>query len=233
MKLFKLDKKNSCVQLLLTCFCTLISFNCNSQSNTNDSISNSDIRKWGNFEIVNNLPLPFTIEKYKDFEKYSVKLLSDVNGKWVLVDNLRFKIFQLEKKLFKNIYPISKDFYYQFVYKKSLKGLLLLLIIQTNEQTGDYFFYINSFNASGEIIDHLKIAGQKIDDYDRFCNIDINGNIQIRTIKFDMPTNDGLTNGVESDEQYIIDPKGYFKKIKETQKKGLFDIKDDKIIRVG
>lgn len=120
------------------------------------------------------------------------------------------------------------------MYKKNYKNYVLLVIIQINRLTGDYFLKLNVHGLSGYLIDTLSLAGQKIDDYNQYCRVDSNLIIKIRKLK-DLtlsPQSREPWPELETKEEYELTNDGHFKQTYFKQEKGLFIIKDEEEIRV-
>jgi|GEM_PF-762762 len=214
-------------------FVLIISLNCLSQNSKNQNNQNLNISFTEFISKFVQLKLPLEINRLNDLGKYSDKIVKVVKGKNVLKTNpLCPTIPKDEYKFISDKFPTNKNFYYQSVYVKDYKNYVLLVIIQNNRITGDYFLKLNVYNLSGKIIDTLSLAGQKIDKTDRFCSIDTNLKIKIRILNFYPDNQNGELNGLEIKEEYLIADDGHFKRTYYKKEEGLFLIKDDEEIRV-
>lgn len=206
---------------------------CLSQNSNNINIVEVDDYFKSYINTFTELKLPMGINKLDDFDKYSDVVLEKIKGETAVVENtLCPKILKKDYKYLSDKYPTGKNYTYQSVYKKKWNGLFLLIIVQSNNQTGDYFLFLNTCMPSGVIVDTLRLAGQKINDYDRFCTIDSNFTINIRTLKYLTDNNNGGTNGFETIEEYLIKDDGHFSRIRFLKEKAVFSILNDEVIRI-
>ena len=171
------------------------------------------------------LPLPFNLLDLNDLQKYADNIIQQTNSKTIIVPNpLCPLIYKCEYKYINKINSNTNDNQYRRLYKRYTTKLILLLIKQTNNLTGDYSFNLNSYSLSGKLIDTLTLAGQKIDDYDQFCSIDSSLAIKIRIIKgLPQTQKPGEPSpNIEINKEYIITPDGYFKQTFYNQKQGYY-----------
>jgi len=222
-KRVKIKTKNMKANIIIIWL--IFSFNCLSQNYTKVNKQNNDVSFPEYISIFNSIKLPLNIFCLSDFDKYGDTNWKEVNGKTILVSNSSCPLIPSNYfKYIKDKYPTGKNYYYQSVYKKVLKNYVLLIIEQTNKQSGDYFLKLNTFGFTGNFIDTLTIAGQKIDDYDQFCSIDSSLVIKIRIIKgLPQTQKPGEPSpNIEINEKYIITDDGHFKQIFRNQENGYF-----------
>jgi len=213
----------------------IFSQNCFTQSFKKQVSKNTDISFAEFTKKFNVLELPLDISHLTDFGKYDDKVFKEVNGKTILVVNPLYPEIQInEYKYIKDKYSINKNFHYQSVYKTNFKKYILLVIEQTDRKLGDFFLKLNVYNLSGNLIDTLSLAGQKIDDYDQFCRIDSSLKIKIRRLKdlTQPPQSREPWPNLETIIEYIITDDGHFKQIYYKQQKGLFVRRNNEMIQI-
>jgi len=227
--------KNKIMKTYLIILGLIISLSCSTQINKKHQRIITDVSFTEYISKFNTLQLPLKINCLADFEKYGDNNWKEINGKTILVPNPLCPLIRInEYKYIRDKYPTNKNFYYQSVYKKGLKKYVLLVIEQTNRLTGDFFLKLNVHDLSGNLIDTLSLAGQKIDDFDQYCKIDSSLTIKIRRLKdlTQPPQSHEPWPELETIEVYILTDNGHFKQTYFKQEKGLFTTKENEIIRV-
>lgn len=232
--LFKSAKiKDKIMKKLIILVGLMISFGSFSQGHKKQVNKDIEVSFSNYLRRFKQLELPLDIYHLYDLGKYSNMITKEINGKTVLVPNPLCPTIPInEYKYLKDKYSIGKSLYYQSVYKKTCKNYILLVIIQNNRVNGDYFLKLNIHRLSGDLIDTLSLAGQRIDKIDRFGSIDSNLKIKIRTLNFISDTPSGQMNAIEIKEEYQITDYGYFKRTYFMKEKGVFIIKNGDEIRV-
>jgi hypothetical protein len=219
--------------ILVICLYTLLGCRCrdtNAQTNLTDT--SKFVLFLNNFDKLN---LPLSIMKLDDFGKYSDTLWQVINGSTQLVPNPVCKVIEKSNYNFIKVkYPTDKNYHYAGLYKTSVNDYFLLIMKQSNYLTNEYWLKLSLYNKIGNLLDTLTIAGQKVNDYDRYCKINTNLTINIRMIK-ELTSEEGdndLLPALEIKEEYIITKDGHLKCLSHSKENGYFKFENNEIIRV-
>lgn len=205
-------------------------------NDTNTQTNLTDSSKFAFF--INNfetLHLPLKIVSVSDFDKFMQSIWQNINGSNLLVHNPICK--DIEKSNYNFIrekYPIDKNFHYFGFYKMKINEFFILIMRQTNDVNDDYWIKLNLYSKSGILQDTLTIAGQKVNDYDRYCEIDTNFTINIRVFKelASKENNNNTLTAIETKEKYVITKDGHLKCLSHSKEMGYFKFENNEIIRV-
>ncbi|HQJ96765.1 MAG TPA: hypothetical protein PLN17_06555 [Candidatus Cloacimonas sp.] len=173
--------------------------------------------------------------KLDDFSKYSDTIWQVIDGSTQLVPNPVCKVIEESNYDFiKEKYPIDKSYRYVGLYKAKINDYFLLIMKQSNYLINEYWLKLSLYSKSGNLQDTLTIAGQKVNDYDRYCDIDKDFTINVRVFKeLTSEENDNTTlPAIEIKEKYVITEDGHLKCLSHSKEKGYFKIENNEIIRV-
>lgn len=203
------------------------------------SNAQSSLIESSKFELFLNhfdtLHLPLRIMKLSDFGKYSDTIWRIINGYTQLVPNPVCRALEKSDYDFiKEKYPTDENFHYDGLYKTKVYDYFLVIMKQNNYLIDEYWLKLSLYNKVGILLDTLTIAGQKVNDYDRYCEIDTSFIINIRVFKelvSDENANETLP-AIEIKEKYVITEDGHLKCLSQNKVRGYFKIENDEIIRV-
>ena len=152
---------------------------------THSPINKTDSSKFVLFlKNFDSLHLPLSIMKINDFGKYSDTIWQVINGSTQLVSNPVCKVIEKSNYDFiKDKYPTVESYHYMGLYKKRVNEYFLLIMKQNNYLLNEYWMKLCLYDKTGNLKDTLTIAGQKVNDYDCYCEIDTNLVISLRVIK--------------------------------------------------
>ncbi|HBL78303.1 MAG: hypothetical protein A2W90_16395 [Bacteroidetes bacterium GWF2_42_66] len=173
--------------------------------------------------------------KLDDFGKYSDTIWQVINGSTQLVSNPVCKVIEKSNYDFiKEKYPTDKSYQYVGLYKTKVNDYFLLIMKQSNYLINEYWLKLSLYSKSGNLQDTLTIAGQKVNDYDRYCEIDTNFTINVRVFKeLTSEENDnGILPAIETKEKYVITKDGHLKCLSHSKERGYFKIENNEILRV-
>lgn len=183
-----------------------------------------------------SLQLPFAISNPQSFSYFNDTIVVEDGNSNKYIPNPVFKVpFAHELNSYIRSKYILDDSKYLCLYRYKKSEFWLLMFKKTTRDNLESWFFLNTINQYGEIIDTLRVAGFKVYDNFKYCEIDTGLNILLRTLK-ELPEDDNNTYdaspAIEIKEEYNITDDGFFKRISFMKENGYFIYKGDKIIRV-
>jgi hypothetical protein len=212
----------------------LTTFNCNYKDTS--SGKNDEQSSFSRFLVsFDTLKLPLSITKFNDFSQYSDSIWRVVDGQTRLLGNpIIREIRKSEYGFIKKKYPIRDQYHYFALSKATVNDYIVLLFKQSNHLEEEYWIKLNLYSNSGILLDTLTIAGQKVNVYDRYCEIDTNFSISIRIFQelFSEESNRDLLNAMETFENYVITKDGQFKLLERKSIVGNYRLEGNNMIKV-
>lgn len=164
---------------------------------------------------IDTFKLPFKIDMNSDSIAAYVET---VYGNGQYKPNEKFNIIQKnECKFLKDKYPIDSIYLYKALFKNRVGNNYVVLITQNNLYSFDFFWFkLNSYSSSGNLIDTLTVAGSLPFGIDLSCGIDSLFIIKT-TADITIPNPTEATDTIPAllvYSSYKLNNEGYFKKTK-------------------